>query len=211
MMKYKPAIWILMTSRMKKGLKLYRSDGDALIRKAKPIYLDLLSKVEGVSDDNPMAKNITMSFVIIAVWLASERTITPEQMGRVTEAMLDIPLLRTFAGMIDMNTEKGIQSFSKMIRRSADWAEKHPEDWNTWDFHFDEHLHRDGFYYHFNHCPIADFCRKYGYEEINPVLCNIDHITMAMMHSRLIREHTVAEGAGICDYWTVGDKVRNPQ
>ena len=37
MMKYKPAIWILMTSRMKKGLKLYRSDGDALIRKAKPI------------------------------------------------------------------------------------------------------------------------------------------------------------------------------
>ena len=29
MMKYKPAIWILMTSRMKKGLKLYRSDGDA--------------------------------------------------------------------------------------------------------------------------------------------------------------------------------------
>ena len=34
---------------------------------------------------------------------------------------------------------------------------------------------------------------------------------MGMMHSRLIREHTVAEGAGICDYWTVGDKVENPQ
>ena len=141
----------------------------------------------------------------------SKRTITPEQMGRVTEAMLDIPLLRAFAGMIDMNTEKGIQSFGKMIRRSADWAEKHPEDWNTWDFHFDEHLHRDGFYYHFNHCPIADFCQKYGYEEINPVLCNIDHITMAMMHSRLIRKHTVAEGAGICDYWTVGDRIKAPQ
>ena len=125
--------------------------------------------------------------------------------------MLDIPLLRAFAGMIDMNTEKGIQSFGKMIRRSADWAEKHPEDWNTWDFHFDEHLHRDGFYYHFNHCPIADFCQKYGYEEINPVLCNIDHITMTMMHSRLIRKHTVAEGAGICDYWTVGDRIKAPQ
>lgn len=91
-----------------------------------------------------------------------------------------------------------------------DWAEKHPEDWNTWDFHFDECLQRDGFYYHFNHCPIADFCQKYGYKEINPVLCNIDHITMALMHSRLIREHTVTEGAGICDYWTVGDKIRDP-
>ena len=29
---------------------------------------------------------------------------------------------------------------------------------------------------------------------------------MSMMHSRLIREHTVAEGAGICDYWTAGAK-----
>ena len=36
-------------------------------------------------------------------------------------------------------------------------------------------------------------------------------ITMSMMHSRLIREHTVAEGAGICDYWTVGDRIADPQ
>ena len=42
-------------------------------------------------------------------------------------------------------------------------------------------------------------------------MCNIDFITMGMMHSVLHREHTVAEGAGICDYWTVGDKVKNPQ
>ena len=30
-------------------------------------------------------------------------------------------------------------------------------------------------------------------------------------NSRLIREHTVAAGDGICDYWTVGDKINNPQ
>ena len=59
--------------------------------------------------------------------------------------------------------------------------------------------------------PIADFCWKYGHEEIDPALCNIDHVTVAMMHSRRVREHTVAKGAGICDYWTVGDKVGNPQ
>lgn len=46
---------------------------------------------------------------------------------------------------------------------------------------------------------------------LKAVLCNIDYITMSMMHSRLIREHTVAEGAGICDYWTVGDKVAEPK
>lgn len=30
-------------------------------------------------------------------------------------------------------------------------------------FKFDDTLHRNGFYYHFTHCPIADFCKKYGY------------------------------------------------
>lgn len=210
-MKYDPILWRVMTSRMKAGLKLVRDDGAKLIAKAKPIYKDLLSKVEGVSDENPMAQNITMAFVIIAVWLASDRTITPEQMSRVVEKMLDIPLMKWgAAAMIDMNTPKGIRAFGKMLKKSAAWAERHPEDWNTWDFHFDDTLHRDGFYYHFTHCPIADFCAKYGYQEINPVLCNIDTITMGMMHSRLIREHTVAEGAGICDYWTVGDKIEHP-
>ena len=76
----------------------------------------------------------------------------------------------------------------------------------TWDFHFDEHLHRDGFYYHFNHCPIADFCRKYGYEEINPVLCNIDHITARLVHGRLVRHHTLATDGPICDYLIRGDQ-----
>ncbi|MCR4656971.1 MAG: L-2-amino-thiazoline-4-carboxylic acid hydrolase [Lachnospiraceae bacterium] len=58
---------------------------------------------------------------------------------------------------------------------------------------------------------MAALCKEYGYKEINPVLCNIDFITMSMMHSRLIRKHTVAEGAGICDYWTVGNKIADPQ
>lgn len=143
-MKYKPVIWLFMTSRMKMGLKEIWPNTGTLLKKAKPIYKDLLKKVEGVSDQNPMSANITMSFVIIAIWLASDLNITPTQM-------------------------------------------------------------------HFTHCPIADFCRKYGYEEINPVLCNIDYTTLSMMHSKLIREHTVAEGAGICDYWTVGNKVKNPK
>ena len=206
-------IWMALTARMKPGLKAVWREGDvgALLSRAKPIYKDLLSKVEGVSDKNPMASNITTSFIIIAVWLASDRKITPEQMSLVMKTAIDWKPLKWFYGMIDMNTEKGIRTFGRMMHKNADWATAHPEDDNTWDFHFDESLHRDGFYYHFTHCPIADFCKKYGYEEINPVLCNIDFTTMAMMHSVLHREHTVAEGAGICDYWTVGDQIQHPR
>lgn len=210
-MKYNPFIWLMMTRLMKKGLKLYWHDVDGLLKRAKPIYKKLLGRVEGISDKNPMASNITMSFVIISIWLASKRKITPEQMSHVIEMAIDWKPMKAYYGTIDMNTPKGIERFGCMMKKNAEWAEKHPEDWNTWDFHFDEKLHRDGFYYHFNHCPIADFCRKYGYQEINPVLCNIDFTTLGMMHSVLHRDHTIAEGAGICDYWTVGDKVKNPQ
>ena len=50
--------------------------------------------------------------------------------------------------------------------------------------------------------------RMKGISDNNPMASNI---TMSMMHSRLIRKHTVAEGAGICDYWTVGNKIADPQ
>ncbi|MCR4891562.1 MAG: L-2-amino-thiazoline-4-carboxylic acid hydrolase [Lachnospiraceae bacterium] len=157
-----------------------------------------------------MASNITLSFVIISIWLASGRRISPAEMSRVMELALDWKPMKAFVGMIDMNTDKGIKAFGNMMKKNAEWARKHPEDWNTWDFCFNKRLHRHGFYYHFTHCPIADFCQKYGYQDINPVLCKLDYITLGMMHARLHREHTIAEGAGICDYWTVGDKVKNP-
>lgn len=187
-MKYKPTIWLFMTSRLKKGLPTCwpREDVKKLLVKAKPIYKDILSRMKGISDNNPMASNITMSFVTISIWLASERKITPDQMSEVMKIALDWKPMKMFCGMIDMNTEKGIRNFGKM-------------------------MHKNGFYYHFTRCPIAAFCKEYGYEEINPVLCNIDFITMSMMYSRLIRKHTVAEGAGICDYWTVGNKIADPQ
>ncbi len=212
-MKYKSVIWWFMKKRMEKGLLMYRSKAEIrdLFQRAKPIYKDLLSKMKGISDANPMSFNITSSYVIIAVWLASKRKITPDQMSEVMKIALDWKPMKAFAGMIDMNTGKGIRQFEKMMHKNSDWAEKHPEDTNNWDFNYDKSLHKDGFYYHFTHCPIAAFCKQYGYEEINPVLCNIDYTTMAMMHSRLIREHTIAEGGGICDYWTIGDRITDPE
>ena len=212
-MKYNVVTWHVMSRRMKLGLKeCWKEESvSILLKRAKRIYKELLSRVEGISDANPMASNISKGFIVVAVWLASERKITPDQMIKIVERACDWNLQKGILGMIDLNTEKGIRTFGNMMKRSAAWAEAHPEDTNTWDFHFDETLHKDGFYYHFTHCPIADFCKKYGYEEIIPVLCYSDYITMGMMHSVLHREHTIAEGGGICDYWIVGDQIANPQ
>lgn len=44
-----------------------------------------------------------------------------------------------------------------------------------------------------------------------PALCSTDEVMFRLQHGKLYREHTIAKGEGICDYWIVGDKVKNPK
>lgn len=212
-MKFNFLIWYAATKLLKNGLKkIWRADDvENLIRRAKPVYKNLLLKIDGISEKNPMAHNIYLSFVFISIWLASERKISCEKMSEAIGEMLSWKPLKWFYGRIDLNTEKGVKTFGRMMKKCADYAENHPEEKNAWDFHFDEKIHADGFYYYFTHCPINDFCKKFGYEEFTPVLCKIDFTTMGMMHSVLHREQTLADGGKICDYWTVGDGIENPE
>ena len=212
-MKYNPIMWKMMTGRMKKGIKeiLPDVDADSLIRSAKPIYQDLLSKIDGISEKNPMAMNITTSFIIIAIWLASDRRITVDQMYQVMEITMDWGVMKKMYGGYDLNTEKGVAKVSAKMRKSAQYNDMHPEETNTFIVGFDEDLHRDGFYYYFTQCPIANFCKENGYEEINPVLCRIDYLTAKLMHGKLHRQTTIADGGEICDYWVTGDKAVDPQ
>ncbi|MBF1269697.1 MAG: L-2-amino-thiazoline-4-carboxylic acid hydrolase, partial [Oribacterium parvum] len=81
----------------------------------------------------------------------------------------------------------------------------------TWDFHFDEKRHRDGFYYHFTRCPLEKFARENGYLDLLPLCCDIDHIAVERNKGVLHREQTLATGGTICDYWFVGDQTKNPR
>jgi len=212
-MKYRSIYWRLLAPRIRAALrKRYpRTYADNVMRDAKPIYRSLLSQMEGMSPGNPMSMYIYMPFTMLAVWLASNRKITPDMLKEIMVDVVDWKPLKAACGMIDMNTRLGIKLFGAMMHYADRWAKRHPKDTNTWDFHFDEDLHKDGFYYHFTYCPLYDFCRTHGYEEANRALCEMDALTMSMMHSRLIRENVLSEGGPICDYWTVGDKVANPQ
>ena len=79
------------------------------------------------------------------------------------------------------------------------------------DDNFDESRHKDGFYYHFTRCPMEKFARENGYLDVLPIGCNTDYLTCELNHGVLHRQSTLAEGGDICDYWIVGDKVKNPQ
>ena len=56
------------------------------------------------------------------------------------------------------------------------------------------------FSYHNLVCPIADFAKKYGYEEYVPYLCNLDYVMFGAFGVPLFREHTCFEDGDYCDF-----------
>jgi len=66
---------------------------------------------------------------------------------------------------------------------------------------------KDGVRYRFDRCPIAEFAKAHGYQDIMPAFCNSDYPAMEYINAALIRKHTCAN-SDVCDYWIVGDKSK---
>lgn len=214
MMEYTSKYWNMLTPLIKKSLrKRYgKAKTTQLLRKTNQIYRDLLRRADDIGKDNPMASNLYEGLIFFALWDASDRKISVEELRTISEEMMSFPLLKAMGLMINANKKSGMARIAKMMHKDAAWLEAHPQyKAYSWDFHFDETKHQDGFYYHFTQCPLNTFARKEGYLEVLPIMCDIDYKTAALMHAKLYRDHTLAGGGEVCDYWFVGDKVENPK
>ena len=191
--------------------RLYsKNEAKQIIKEAKPITSSLIGRVENLSHRNPLSSNIQFAFPIIGVWLSSNKKISIDKITILIEHALNSKLVRLFYSAYDFNREKDAKKFLNSMKRYADWHDKHmDEDACGWKYVFDDNLHKKGCSYGFKFCPIADFCLKNGYQEIAPLLCSIDYATFKMCHGKLIRNHKLAQGDDICDFWIVGDKEKN--
>ncbi len=214
MMPYKSLYIKLFPVFMKKFMKeQYGSEVTAkAYKKAPSIYRDMLAKVDDIGADNPMAGNIYMAFVFMAIWKAADGAIDIDSYRSVVRNTATKSFLRKFIGKSDLNSPEGIKNGNEKMHRMKEWADSHPQyQGKTWDFNFDETLHRDGFFYYFTQCPINTFARKYGYLEVLPVCCELDHILTEASHGKLIRKYTLATGGSMCDYWIVPDSIKAPR
>ena len=211
-MKYVGIYWTLFAPMMKKSITARhgKAMAEQAIRQGKAEYKRLLSRADDLGPGNPMASNAYFAYVFAAAWLGSGKQITPEEMGLVMTDVLESPLLRTVFGMTDLNRSprKWYQDMKKYEKWFAANGKAFPVNWNV---NFDEGAHRDGSYYYFSRCPICEFCQREGIAELMPALCATDEVMFRLQHGRLHREHTIAGGDAICDYWVVGDRVSDPQ
>lgn len=213
-MKYKGIYWTTFSPMIKKSISKRYSPAlaEKAIKNGKEKYKGLLSRADELGDGNPMAMNAYFAYVFAAAWLGTDKEITPDGMAEVMTDVLTSPLLKTFFGMTDINTPKGEKKWYRDMKKYEAWYEKNKNDYPVnWVVHFDESLHQDGSYYRFTRCPICEFCKREGIEELMPALCATDEIMFKLQHGVLHREHTLARNEGECDYWIVGDRVKNPK
>ncbi len=201
--------WLMLTAVIRKPLqkKYGKKAAREYIKKAKPIGRQMFLDVDNIGKGNPMAGNLYGAFPLMAIWKAADGAITPEDYAEVINEMMEQPLVKKFMSHGDMNDAADRKKLQNKFIANQTWVDEHPEYKEyTWDFNFDESKPDHGIYYHFTRCPLNTFARKYGFLEILPVMCNIDHLTAGLMHAVLYRKYTLATGGAICDYWFVGDR-----
>lgn len=212
MMKYKAIYWNLFSPLIKKSITVRHSKelAEQSVKRGKAEYRGLLERADDLGKGNPMAMNAYFAYVFAAAWLGSGKTLSPDDMAEVMADVLH--KMRPFFAMTDINSQSGEKKWYRDMKKYETWSkenlENHPVNWVIG---FNEGLHSDGSYYYFTRCPICEMCQREGISEIMPPLCGTDRLMFEMQHGKLYREHTIADGDGICDYWVVGDKVKNPK
>ena len=213
-MKYVGLYWSLFAPKIKKSIK--KRCGNDLAEKSiengKAEYRRLLSEADDLGKGNPMAMNAYFAYVFAAVWLGSGKKITPDEMALVMTDVLTSQPLKFYFGLTDINKPKGEKKWERDMKKYQAWYEKNNEKYPVnWVVNFDENKHKQGSDYYFSRCPICEFCQRAGLAELMPALCATDEIMFRLQHGVLHREHTIAAGDAVCDYWIVGDKIKNPR
>lgn len=211
-MKYNGFYWTLFAPSIKKSIsKRFGKDlAEKSIRQGKQEYRKLLSRADDLGPGNPMAANAYFAYVFAGAWLGSDKQLSPVDMGIVMTDVLESPLLRTIFGVVDLNRTP--KKWEQDMRKYEEWFSLHGRDYPVnWNVNFEEGKHKDGSYYFFSRCPICEFLRREGIGELMPALCSTDEIMFRLQHGKLHREHTIANGDPICDYWVVGDRIKDPK
>ena len=209
-MKYKGIYWALFAPMIKKSIanRLGRELAEQAIKNGKTEYRRLLSRADDLGPGNPMAMNAYFAYVFAAAWLGSGKKITPDEMAMVMTDVLETKLLSTVFGMTDLNRTP--KKWEHKMRKYEAWFARHGKDYpGNWNVNFDETRHKEGSFYFFTRCPICEFCNREGIGELMPALCSTDEVMFRLQHGTLYREHTIANGDPICDYWITGNKSKS--
>ncbi len=192
--------------------KHFPKEADEIIRRAATVLPELKAKAPDLGGkENSLANNLDLFLLILSYYEASDRRMGGDA---IDEIIADMYEHGKFLNHVMNINKKGILSLLrntmyKSYQKYADKVEEkqaHGEWMDTWKMVVNPNNTNEGIAFTLVGCPLAEYAKKYGYEELMPHLCALDHAYAKVMHAKLIRTHTVAKGADSCDYWYVPDQ-----
>lgn len=122
---------------------------------------------------------------------------------REIEELEENLILPSFEKMKFVDCNKAI--WKKTLYRAFNVAQKKCDKWQDYKMEVLPYKKKQPIRYFFHSCPVAEFARRFGLEDIMPALCNVDFKSMALLKAKLVRFHTCVESDS-CDYTIYGDK-----
>ena len=95
--------------------------------------------------------------------------------------------------------------WKRLLHRAFLTAKKRCDQWGDFVMHVAPYEADKPIYYEFTQCPTAEFAKQFGLLEVMPALCTPDFEGMELLHARLVRTTTCANGCK-CDYAICGDR-----
>lgn len=135
-----------------------------------------------------------MSYYVVCKAVTSLKEI--EEM----EGELFLPAFRKLR-FVDVNKP----FWKRLLHRAFLTAKKRCDRWGDFVMHVAPYEADKPIYYEFTQCPTAEFAKQFGLLEVMPALCNPDFEGMELLHARLVRTTTCANGCK-CDYAICGDR-----
>lgn len=192
--------------------KHFPGEKEQIVKLAKQILPELKAKAPDLGGrENTLSGNFEMFLLFLSFYEASDRRMAGEAIDEIIADLYD--RLRFLNGIMNINRAVFLKILRKHLygsyrtyadkvkqkRAGGEWAE-------TWGMVVDPENTDVGFAFTLVGCPIVTYAKKYGYEDLIPHMCALDHAYAKILHAKLIRTHTVAGGSDSCDYWYVPDE-----
>ncbi len=182
----------------------YSSDEcDAIWERIQKQYVDYLAKCRtdlGGKKNYHNGKGGTYDCIAIMCYFSVCRDVATFREIEEIEENLVLPSFRFLSKFVDCN--KPI--WQKLMYKAFAKAKKGCDAWHDYEMHVAPYEKNKPIYYEFTACPVAEFAKEFNLTEIMPALCNVDYVSMELIHARLVRSEMCSNGCK-CDYTICGD------
>ena len=180
------------------------SELEAVWEKVQRQYADFLSDwrtdLGGEKNFHNGAGGTYDCIAIMSYYAACRDAATFREIEEMEENLI-LPSFRKLSKFVDCNKP----FFKKLMYKAFCTAKKRCDEWHDYEMAVAPFDKDKPIYYEFTACPAAEFAIKHGLTDIMPALCNVDYASMELIHAKLVRTTTCANGCK-CDYTICGDK-----